>query len=201
MMPNRDPRISFTQFTNTYVPFALLIALALLVPETTQNLDRYRTIFTIWATILLLIPALCLYLFSEASDVAYNYWHLFWTFSYLAFLFHFYWAVFVIFKGVHGTFMGQGNLIAGTNFLLTAWWGTDVVLSWWVASRPTWMRWERASAHLFVFLVFSTTTLALRPTPITKVLGSILSISVAVAFVIWLIVRDLPPGGDLPETR
>ena len=93
----------------------------------------------------------------------------------------------------------EGRQIATVQ--LTAWWGTDVVLSWWVASRPTWMRWERASAHLFVFLVFSTTTLALRPTPITKVLGSILSISVAVAFVIWLIVRDLPPGGDLPETR
>lgn len=200
-MPNRHPRISFNQFTNTYLPFALLIALALLVPETTQNLERYRTIFTIWATILLLIPALCLYLFSEASDAAYNYWHLFWTFSYLAFLFHFYWAVFVIFRGIHGTFMGQGNLIAGTNFLLTTWWGMDVALSWLVASRPTWIRWERAGAHFFVFLVFSTTTLALRPTPITKVLGSILSISVAVSFVIWLTVRDSSLGGDLPESR
>ena len=46
----------------------------------------------------------------------YNYWHLFWTFSYVAFLFHFYWAVFVIFKGVHGTFAGQGNLIGQGQF-------------------------------------------------------------------------------------
>jgi hypothetical protein len=202
MMPNRHARISFTEFANTYVPFALLIALALLVPETTQNLDRYRTIYTIWATIVLLVPALCLYLFSNASDAAYNYWHLFWTFSYLAFLFHFFWAVFVIFKGVHATFVEQGSLIAGTNFLLTLWWGTDVVLSWLVASCPTWLRWERASAHLFVFLVFSITTLVLRPTPITKVLGVVLTIAVALSLVIRLIVRDSSPAdADLPETK
>jgi hypothetical protein len=202
MMTNRHARVSFTEFTNTYVPFALLIALALLMPEATQNLDRYRTIFTIWATILLLVPALCLYLFSDASDAAYNYWHLFWTFSYLAFLFHFFWAVFVVFKGVHATFIEQGNLIAGTNFLLTFWWGTDVVLSWLVASCPTWQRWERASAHLFVFLVFSITTLVLRPTPITKMLGLVLTIAVAVSLVIRLIVRDSSSAdGDLPEIK
>lgn len=202
MMPNRSPGISLTQFTNAYVPFALLIVLALLLPETTQNLDRYRTIFTIWATILLLTPALCLYLFSDVSDSTYNYWHLFWTFSYLAFLFHFVWAVFVIFKGVQATFIGQGNWIAGTNFLLTLWWGTDVMLSWLITPCPLWVRWERAGAHLFVFLVFSITTLVLRPTPITKVLGIMLTIAVGVSFVIWLIVRDSSPASsDLPETQ
>jgi hypothetical protein len=196
MMRNRDPGISLTQFTNTYVPFALLIVVALLVPETTPNLDRYRTIFTIWATIVLLIPALCLYVFSDASSAVYNYWHLFWTFSYLAFLFHFYWAVFVIFKGIHGTLLGQGNLLSGINFLLTAWWGMDVVLSWVVPSCPTWLRWERAGAHLFVFLTFSVTTLVLRPTSITKVLGLGLTIAVAASFAIWLIVRDSAPAPD-----
>jgi len=202
MMNSRHTRISFTEFTNTYVPFALLIALALLVPETTQNLDRYRTIFTIWATTILLIPALSLYLFSDASVAVYNYWHLFWTFSYVAFLFHFYWAVFVIFKGVHGTFAGQGNLIAGTNFLLTAWWGTDVVLSWLVASCPTWLRWERAGATLFVFSIFAITTLVLRPTPITKALGLTLTIAVALSFAIWLIVRESSSvASELRNTR
>lgn len=202
MMPNRQPRISLTQFTNTYVPFALLIVVALVLPETTPNPDRSRTIFTIWATIVLLIPALCLYPFSGASDAAYNYWHLLWTSSYLAFLFHFYWAVFVIFKGVHGTFEGQGNLIAATNFLLTAWWGTDVVLSWFVSSCPAWLRWERAGIHLFVFLIFSVTTLVLRPTPVTKLLGLGLTIAVAASFAIWLIVRDsAPAAAELPEAK
>jgi hypothetical protein len=202
MMPNRQRGISLTQFTNAYVPFALLIVLALLLPETTPNLDRYRTIFTIWATTVLLIPALCLYPFSDGSDAVHNYWHLLWTFSYLAFLFHFYWAVFVIFKGVQGTFVGQGPLIATINFVLTAWWGTDIALSWFVASCPTWVRWERAGAHLFVFLIFSVTTLVLRPTPVTRVLGLGLTIAVAASFAIWLIVRDsAPAAAELPEAK
>jgi hypothetical protein len=202
MMRSRQPGISLTQFTNTYVPFALLIVVALVLPETTPNPDRYRTIFTIWATIVLLIPALCLYAFSDVSDGIHNYWHLFWTFSYLAFLFHFYWAVFVIFKGVHGTFVGQGNLIAATNFFLTAWWGTDVMLSWFVPSGPTWLRWERAGAHVFVFLIFAFTTLVLRPTAITKVLGLGLTVAVAFSFAIWLIAREsAPAASELPEAK
>ncbi len=184
-MPNRHGP-SLTEFTNTYVPFTLLVALALIMPETTQNLDRYRTIYTIWATILLLIPPLCIYLS--------------WTFSYLAFLFHFYWAVFVIFKGIHGTFAGQGTFIAATNFLLTLWWGTDVLLSWLVSSFSTWLRWERTGAHVFVFSIFSITTLVLRPTPITRALGLALTIAVVMSFAIWLIVRDSTRADDnLPQ--
>jgi hypothetical protein len=202
MNPKRQAGISLCQFTTAYVPFAFLVALALVMPETTDNLDRYRTIFTIWATIPLLMAALCLYMFSYVSDPAYNYWHLFWTFSYLAFLFHFYWAVFVIFKGVHGTFIGQGNLIAGMNFLLTACWGTDVLLSWVVVSGPTWLRWERAGVHAFVFAIFSVTTLVLRPTPITKALGLTLVIAVAICFAVWLFVRDgVPAGSEFSETQ
>jgi hypothetical protein len=194
MILNRRPGISLTQFTNTYVPFALLIVLALLLPEASPNLDRYRTIYTMWATIILLTPTLCLYLFSDSSEAAYNYWHLFWTFSYLAFLFHFYWGVFVIFHGIPGTFIGQGKLIAGTNFLLTAWWGADVVLSWLIAASPTWLRLERVGVHLFVFSIFLVTTLVLRPTPVTKALGLALTISVVASFAIRLVFRDLTPA-------
>lgn len=192
--------ISLAPFTTAYVPFALLIALALIAPETTDNPDRYRTIFTIWATILLVTPALCLNIVSGVSETVYGYWHVFWTFSYLAFLFHFFWAVFVIYKGIHGTFAGQGKLIAGTNFLLTAWWGADIVLSWVVASYPTSLRWQRAAIQWFVFVVFAATTLLLRPTPTTKALGFILTIAVAAAFAIWLFVRDSAHvAGELPE--
>ena len=45
----------------------------------------YRVIFTIWAAILLLTPALCFHVFSRA-DAPNTYWRAFWTFAYLAFL-------------------------------------------------------------------------------------------------------------------
>src|ERR1700747_2460249 len=52
----------------------------------------YRVIFTIWATVLLLTPALCFHVFSTA-DASNSFWRAFWTFSYLAFLTHLYWTL------------------------------------------------------------------------------------------------------------
>jgi hypothetical protein len=179
-------RISLTQFTNIYAPFALLVCLALLVPEVTQNLDQYRTILTIWVTIILLTPALCCFVFSDVAQSAYNYWLLLWTFIYLAYLLHFYWAVFVVFRGIRGTFAGQGNVIAGTNFLLTAWWALDVLLSWLLTSHNRWLWVERVCVHAFVFAVFVVTTLFLRPTPVSRSLGLILAIAVTVCIVVRL---------------
>jgi hypothetical protein len=193
-------KFTFPQFANCYVPFAILMTVALLAPEATQNLDRYRTIYTIWATILLLIPTFCFYIFSDAGEAVFNYWRLMWTFSYLAFLFHFYWAVFIIYKGIPGVFHGQGILKASINFLLTTWWGVDVLLSWLVPSSPFWLRLERGLSHTFVFVIFVLTTLTLRPSPVNKGLGVALLSVVAVAFIVWLIVREPgPQGSALPK--
>jgi len=52
----------------------------------------YLVIFTIWACISLLTPALCFHLFSRRNSPN-NYWRAFWTFAYLALLVHLYWAI------------------------------------------------------------------------------------------------------------
>lgn len=181
-----------TRFTRTYVPFALLLSFALLAAELSQNLDLHRTIYAIWATTVLLIPALCFFVFAEDSETARAYWLWLWTFSYLLFMVHFYWAVFIIFGSIHTTFAprpeGQGRLIAGTNFFLTGWWTLDVVLAWTSWSRERWVRWERLGAHLFVFAIFGITLLRLRPNPVTKTLGLTMIVSVVVSLVLreWL---------------
>jgi hypothetical protein len=180
-------QISLGQFVLVYTVFALLISAALLAPEMSPNPDRYRTIYTIWSTFILLAPAFCLYLFSSLNNAIRGYWRLFWTFSYLAYLFHFYWAVFVIFGGIAETFTGQGPLIASVNFVLTLWWGIDVVLSWTITNEPTWLRIERALVHVFVLLVFVITALLLRPKPITKFLGMLTLVSVGFSLLIWII--------------
>ena len=185
-MPKPYP-ITLIRFSLAYIPWAILVSAALLAPELSQNLDRYRTIYTIWATTVLLIPALCFSVFARDSEEARSYWLLLWTFSYFAFLFHFYWAVFIIFKGPRGVFEGQGPLFASANFLLTAWWGLDVFLAW-IRIRPAlWLRVERIGAHLFVFVVFSVTLLLLRGSIVTRALGGLLTVSVIGTILLRLI--------------
>jgi len=190
MTVSRSEQIGFGQFANVYVPFALLVALALLAPEQTQNPDLYRTKLTVWATTILLIPSMCLFFFWGISRSANNYWLLLWTFSFLSYLVHFYYGTFVTFDGIGDTFVKQGTLIAGSNFLLTFWWGIDVFLAWASRSPPRWMWIQRVALHAFVFVVFVIANVFLRG-------GSIRSLGIAFAVVValcFLIRLYIAPG-------
>ena len=181
--------ITLPQFTAGFVAFGLLAVLALLWPELTQALDLNRTKATIWATTLLLIPALVLYPFHTLSARIANLAHLFWTFAYLMFLLHAYWAVFVIFDGVADTFRQMGPLIASVNFLLLAWWGLDVLLLWTARSQtPRAARFQWAT-RVFTFLVFAITLIALRGGSV-RALGIVFAALVVVALAVRLWARD-----------
>jgi hypothetical protein len=192
----RESGVRFEEFAKVYTVFALLVAAAILFAERAPALNLYRTIYTIWATTVLLTPALCLYLLRQISPTAYSYWLLFWTFSYLAYLVHFVWAVFIIFGGFRETFTGQGAIIAGTNFLLTAWWGLDVVLAW-LAPEKGWIKWERLGVHLFTFAVFAVTLLYLKDGRI-RILGTILAASVIVSLLYFLLTYSRKPDMTAP---
>jgi hypothetical protein len=209
-------RIRLSELTFTFVPFSLLLAAALLLPEVvapeggtpaalrflddilgvndpdlhpvpigTPGLALYRAILSIWLASLLLIPAMCLYVLPGGSAVQRRYALLFWTFSYLAYMVHFWFAAFVIFGGVAGTFEHMRQPIAATNFFLTGWWTLDVLVGWLAAPEKIWVRVERAAAHAFVFLVFVVTELFLRPTAVRYVAIALL-VSVAVGLLIRL---------------
>jgi hypothetical protein len=181
--------ITLPQFTAAFVAFGLLAVLALLWPELTQALDLNRTKATIWATTLLLIPALVLYPFHTLSARIANLAHLFWTFAYLMFLLHAYWAVFVIFDGVADTFRQMGPLIASVNFLLLVWWGLDVLLLWTARSQtPRAARFQWAT-RVFTFLVFAITLIALRGGSV-RALGIVFAALVVVALAVRLWARD-----------
>jgi hypothetical protein len=181
--------ITLPQFTAAFVAFGVLAVLALLWPELTQALDLNRTKATIWATTLLLIPALVLYPFHTLSARIANLAHLFWTFAYLMFLLHAYWAVFVIFDGVADTFRQMGPLIASVNFLLLIWWGLDVLLLWAARSQtPRAARFQWAT-RVFTFLVFAITLIALRGGSV-RALGIVFAALVVVALAVRLWARD-----------
>jgi len=80
-----------SEFTNIYVPFGILIFIAIMAAELTQNLTYYRTIYSIWVTTALLIPAICLYILPGESEKKIDYGLLLWTFSFFAYLVQYSW--------------------------------------------------------------------------------------------------------------
>jgi hypothetical protein len=196
MNPNHPSGITLGQFTAAFVPFGLLLSVALLWPETTQALDLNRTKATIWVASILLIPALALYPFEAMSPRVSNLAHLYWSFAYLAFLVHADWAVFVIFGGVGDTFKQMGALIAGANFLLVVWWGIEVLLLWTVRHMTHRFAIFHLLTRAFVFLVFAVTLVALRGGSV-RALGIVFIASTLAALAIRLWARDRPAEGQM----
>jgi hypothetical protein len=177
-------RITFAEFANTFVPFGLLLAVALVAPELTQNVTLHRVIYTIWLSTALLIPGLCLVVLPGRSGARQNYALLFTTFSYLAYMVHFYYAAFVVFGGINGVLENMRPWVAWTNLGLTAWWTMDMLVAWLAPPDWMWVRVERGAMYIFLFLVYSVTDLFLRPGPVRY-----LGVALVAAVLFCLLVR------------
>src|SRR5262249_34074500 len=124
--------------------------------ELAHSVDYYRVIFSIWATIVLVAPALWFNIFSFRTG-ANTYWRAFWTFAYLAFLVHVYWAIWGTCGGdLHVVFNAKVAPPAhpeclvehpGPDLFLVAWWGLDVILAWLITDNIKWLRVERGAVH------------------------------------------------------
>ncbi len=162
----------------------------------------YRVIFTIWAALLLLTPALCFHVFS-ISGAPNSFWRAFWTFAYLAFLAHLFWTVVVMF-GLDWTLMFHSQegvapnpeMVVnhpGPDLFLAAWWGLDVLLAW-LASDSKLVRVQRGAVHLLAFVMFfGAFTLESKATIATHLLGILMFVTVTVCFIVSVIVRETDP--------
>jgi len=168
-----------------------------------HSVDYYRVIFTLWAAVILVTPALCFHIFSR-SDAPNSYWRAFWSFAYLALLVHIYWAVF-------GTCAGDWNLVfnskvaspthpecvvehPGPDFFLAAWWGLDVLLAWLVPDNIKLIRVQRGALHVLVFsMVFGATVLATKAGIVAHLLGIIMALAVLSCLVLRIIIRETDP--------
>lgn len=160
--PRTSPRgITLAQFTVAFVPMGLLLVWALLWPEMGGDLELGRTKLTIWATTLLLLPALVFYMFRSLGQGTTNLAHLFWTAALAAFAVHAWWAVFIVFDGVIDTFRQQGILIASGNFLLLGLWIADVLLLWIGIAHRHVQRFQ-LGVRVFAFVIFALTLVVLR---------------------------------------
>src|SRR5581483_9541159 len=175
-MSRSQPRESILAlWTFFFVPFAILLSAALLVPEVltpggtpglhwldhavglddpasssvpadTPFLAPLRAVFCIWLATAMLIPAACLYILRGASAARGRFALLFGTLSYAAYMIFFYITAFVVPKTTW--------LVAAITFLLTAWWTVDMVVAWCADPEQRWVRQERALALTFIVVIF-----------------------------------------------
>ena len=180
-------KITLTELTNTFVPFALLMIAALLVPETKQSVVYYRVVYSIWLTILFMIPALALFFLPGDPDRKKSYWLLCWTFGYVAFLVHFYYAIGYVFHGsIREVYAQQGPVIATSNFIDLIWWGLDLILAWFVASETRWIRVQRTGIHLYLPLTFFVSAVVIKH-GFVRGLGILMTAAVVLSLLIRLL--------------
>ena len=177
-METAEPRRAFKpgEVVAILVPAAIALAAAVIEPARGPDPTLHRIINTIWLATILLIPALCLYAMPDTPGRR-RFALLFYTAAYAAYLAHFYYAVFIHFGGIHGTFLGMRKPIATTNFVLTGWWTVDLLIAWLAPLGMKLVRVERFLAMTFLYLVFVVTELFLRPTGI-KYLGLAMAVLV-----------------------
>lgn len=193
------------------VLFAVLMAVthlaAALLPLPAAHADDpsyNHVIFTIYACILLLTPALCFHVFSR-PDAANAYWRAFWSFAYLALLVHLYWAfngscggdvTDAIFDQARARHLHPGCVVEHPNpdLLLAAWWGLDVIFAWTIKDNVRWVRAQRGGVHLLAFLMFfGAFVLADKAEIGARLLGVLMAITVIGCFLIHLIVSENDP--------
>jgi hypothetical protein len=168
-----------------------------------HSVDYYRTVFTILAAVALVTPALCFHIFSR-SDAPNSYWRAFWTFAYLSFLVHVYWAVF-------GTCGGDWHVVFNSqvappnhpeclveqprpDFFFTAWWGLDVLLAWVVSDNIKLVRVQRGAVHILAFtMFFGATVLASKAGIVAHLLGIFMALAVPGCLVLRMLIRETDP--------
>jgi len=120
-----------------------------------QRQDLHRTFFTIWASLLLAMPALGLVWFNSSSKLAARGWLVFWSAAWLVFVVHFYWAVSVIFGNDWERIRHTARVSAPIlDTVFAVWWTLDVCLAWLLSASPWWVRVQRAGVHLLAFVLF-----------------------------------------------
>jgi hypothetical protein len=179
-------RITLPDFTLSFVPFALLLSAALLAPETTMDLGFYRTVYTIWATTALVTPALCAFMLPGDSQSKQSIWILFWTFAFIAYLVHVYYAIFYVYHGsLHEILAGQGRFAALNNLIFTVWWAFDLLLAWFYSGSAKWVWNQRVAAHVYIGLTFFASTVILK-----RGFINVIGIAMTVAIFICLAYRS-----------
>jgi hypothetical protein len=144
--------------------FAASMATALLGPLASDDLVYNRTRFTIWATLLLAIPAVVRFILAIGRTPPGRAWRAWWTAALGGYLIHLWYGFGVMFAGdLAATFEAQGTVVAAGNFLLAALWLASVAIAW--SGRPAVWLHSVATLLFCVSAVASTLVFGRPPSP------------------------------------
>lgn len=163
--------------------FAITMAVALLAPLASADLIHDRTRFTIWATLLLAIPAVVGLVLAIGRAPLGRAWRAWWTAALAGYLVHLWYGFGVMFAGdLAATFAAQGTLVAGSNFVLVVVWLASVLVAW-LGGAATWLH----AAVTLLFCINALTSTLLFGRPPSPLFGAALAAAIVVAAAVrWL---------------
>jgi hypothetical protein len=181
------------QLTFTFVPFSLALAFSIFAAILQPAVDFARAQFLIRSSLFLTTPALFIYILCFHRNPLNNYWRLYWTCGCLAYLAHFYFAYFILFRGdFAAVLVAQGALVAWSNMAVTALWTLDILLSWLTVQRPGAIVWFRTVTHLLVFVSFFLATVVFKD-GLIRYLGIAMTVGVLAGLLLRLSPRPQQP--------
>ncbi len=202
--PGRWQRPSLGAVAASFFPFAVATSLAILGSELRENLDLYRTLYTMGVAMLLTLPALFVYALGIDRPETRNLWRLFWTFALIAYLIHLGWSLLYLDKLSY--LQGSGPLLAVVahygialtvlNVLITLWWACDVALAW-TGLRVPWVAWQRLAIQGLVVvgcLVAALPAADNHTTPLAYAMVAVVLLGLICRFFTVAPVRDWRPS-------
>jgi hypothetical protein len=160
-----------------------------------EDVSFARTEWTALLAMLLAAPASILYVLDGGPPG--RWWRAFWTVGLVAYLLHFWWAVFRSFNGDFSAVIARQGWVAYTNFAVTILWTLDVIV--------VWLLWSRRDTVACVALRFVTwagvtasflTASALFRSGTIALIGYALATALAIAFLARLTGISDPPIGE-----
>lgn len=198
--PTPGPRSG--ALTWNFIAFGLLISISLLSAFPAGDVAMQKAGNTGIASMLLAIPALTLFFAGPRTAAEFTSWRWSWTFSWLAYALHFYYAFFGVFgrprlsvaEALEVTVQFQ-DWVAYTNLAVTIWWTLDVLFAWLFKNDSRFLHIQRLVLHWFVAISFIAATLVFRPELMSKALGAIMAVACILGLVVALLRRRASPHG------
>ncbi len=125
---NLNPEIHLHSLSLAVFGLGVGMLLITLLSLGQENVSYARTEWTALLAMALAVPALLIY--AHDPGAANPWWRSFWTAAAIAYLFHFWWAVFRTYHGDFGAVLSRQGFVALSNFLVTMVWPADVLLAW-----------------------------------------------------------------------